>query len=285
MHKYKFSLVVATLNGGDRIKTLLSSLESQSLKNFEVIIVDQSKKSISEKIKYFTSLNIKYIKTDQAHLSKARNLGIQCSLGEYIGFPDDDCFYQKNLLLKLVKIFKEKKFDFINTGVYSIESKLRLPFTSLKNNSPVNLWNFYKAGTSVGLFMKNSSKKYFDINFGIGSRYGSSEEMDLILREIKLNKKGHYFPSLKVFHPNIQPIINQENNKIISRSTGHGAFWRKHLYYILGHGGFPLILFYVFFIHLAHLLKSLIILNVKSISTNWLILINTIRGFLVYENH
>jgi glycosyltransferase involved in cell wall biosynthesis len=273
---------VATLNGGDRIKTLLSSLERQSLKSFEVIIVDQSEKSILDKIQNFSKLNIRYFKTDEAHLSKARNIGIQNSIGEHIGFPDDDCIYDKNILLKLDNIFRNKKLDFICTGVYSIETNMRLPVTSLKNDTAVNLWNFYKTGTSVGLFMRNSSKKYFDTNFGIGGTYGSSEELDLILRDIILNKKGNYYPSLKVFHPSIDPIIHQDLNKIITRSVGHGAFWRKHIYYIFRNGGFPLILFYVFFIQLAHLFKSLIKLNVKSITIDWLIFTNTLRGFLRY---
>ena len=48
---------------------------------------------------------------------------------------------------------------------------------------------------------KNKKKLFFDINFGLGAKYGSADETDYIFRSLTLNKKIKYISDSAVFHP------------------------------------------------------------------------------------
>ena len=102
----KISFIVATLGERD-ISPLLSSLENQIFKDFEVIIIDQSK---DQKMHDFISLykntiNINYIHSSILGISLNRNLGIQQARGEILAFPDDDCEYPVNMINKITLFF------------------------------------------------------------------------------------------------------------------------------------------------------------------------------------
>ncbi|WP_265324580.1 glycosyltransferase family 2 protein [Clostridioides difficile] len=58
------SLIMPTLNRYDDIYLLMDSLENQTYKNFELIVVDQNDNSKVKEIvdKYIDKLDIKYIK-------------------------------------------------------------------------------------------------------------------------------------------------------------------------------------------------------------------------------
>lgn len=76
------------------IKNCLLSLEKQSFKEFEVIIVndgtpDKSAKIVEEYIES-SSINIKLINQENQGVSVARNNGIKYSSGEYLCFIDSD---------------------------------------------------------------------------------------------------------------------------------------------------------------------------------------------------
>ncbi|HBF5453835.1 TPA: glycosyltransferase, partial [Clostridioides difficile] len=59
------SLIMPTLNRYDDIYLLMDSLENQTYKNFELIVVDQNDNSKVKEIvdKYIDKLDIKYIKS------------------------------------------------------------------------------------------------------------------------------------------------------------------------------------------------------------------------------
>ncbi|HBF4089696.1 TPA: glycosyltransferase family 2 protein, partial [Clostridioides difficile] len=85
------SLIMPTLNRYDDIYLLMDSLENQTYKNFELIVVDQNDNSKVKEIvdKYIDKLDIKYIKSSKKGLSYNRNVGIDNAVGQIIGFPDD----------------------------------------------------------------------------------------------------------------------------------------------------------------------------------------------------
>ncbi len=61
------SLIMPTLNRYDDIYLLMDSLENQTYKNFELIVVDQNDNSKVKEIvdKYIDKLDIKYIKSSK----------------------------------------------------------------------------------------------------------------------------------------------------------------------------------------------------------------------------
>lgn len=82
------SLIMPTLNRYDDIYLLMDSLENQTYKNFELIVVDQNDNSKVKEIvdKYIDKLDIKYIKSSKKGLSYNRNVGIDNAVGQIIGF-------------------------------------------------------------------------------------------------------------------------------------------------------------------------------------------------------
>lgn len=103
----KFSLIMATCGRRDDILDLLKSLEQQTYKNFELIVVDQNDTPISDLFdEYKDKFSINYIYTPIKGLSRARNAGLKVADGDFIAFPDDDCIYEKNVLESIFRNFQ-----------------------------------------------------------------------------------------------------------------------------------------------------------------------------------
>lgn len=83
------SVIIPTLNRYQYLKDVLSDLEKQDYKNFEVIICDQSEKP-DEKFYEGFKLNLNVIFQKETGQWLARNEAIRKSSGKYLLFFDDD---------------------------------------------------------------------------------------------------------------------------------------------------------------------------------------------------
>lgn len=97
----KFSIIIPVYNVSKYLNKCLDSVINQTYQNYEAIIVcdkcnDNSEEIVDEYIKKYPKL-IK-IYAENTGLSKARNIGVSKSTGEYILFLDGDDFYQSNCL-------------------------------------------------------------------------------------------------------------------------------------------------------------------------------------------
>ena len=96
MSKFKFSVIIPTLNTNSFLLKNLSYLNQQSFKDFEVIIVSENKiENIFQK-DYFFKLRI--ILKNITKPGKKRNYAASISDGEYLCFIDDDAFPANNWL-------------------------------------------------------------------------------------------------------------------------------------------------------------------------------------------
>lgn len=103
--KFQFSVVIPLYNCEDYILKTLKSLEDQSFRNFEVIIVDDhsTDDSYDKTLSFLSnsSLNSKLVKRPDS-LSKgvasSRNFGVQIANGEWICFLDSDDLFSVNKL-------------------------------------------------------------------------------------------------------------------------------------------------------------------------------------------
>ena len=225
----KFSLVMATLNRCTEIIPLLDSLVNQSHKDFELIIIDQNDDDRIEKLCSGYPLNIRIIKNAVKGLSVNRNLGLKYISGDIIAFPDDDCEYSHVTLEKAACFFEQNlSYDF-----YTCNVKERTGSDSilLCNNcdAEINLDNFMTTSISFTLFIRAASiaSFKFDEQLGLGAKYGSAEESDLVLFLIKNNNKGYYHAHTYIYHPRSQRSINS----LISYGKGFGALHKKAITY------------------------------------------------------
>ena len=97
----KFSIVIPVYNVEEYIERTLNSVFEQSVKDFEVIIVNDgcTDKSIELAKKY----KVKIVDTPHVSVSEARNLGAKKAKGEYLIFLDSDDYWSKDLLKEVSK--------------------------------------------------------------------------------------------------------------------------------------------------------------------------------------
>ncbi len=112
----KVSVIVPVYNVEKYIDKCLDSLVNQTLKDIEIIIVNDGSPDNSEKIinKYLKKYkNIKYFIKENGGLSDARNFGIKYATGEYIAFLDSDDYVSLEMYDKMYRKAKENDFDMV----------------------------------------------------------------------------------------------------------------------------------------------------------------------------
>lgn len=91
MNSVKVSIIVPAYNREKEIAGCIKSLINQTLKEIEIIVIDDgSTDNTSKVVKGFDDDRIKLIQTENRGQGLARNTGISVADGEYIGFVDSD---------------------------------------------------------------------------------------------------------------------------------------------------------------------------------------------------
>lgn len=97
----KISVIVPVYNGEKYIKTCLYGLLTQTIKDIEVIVVNDGSVDSSSEIAHVIASRdkrIKVIDKKNEGVSIARNMALRIALGEWIAFSDvDDCYYPDGL--------------------------------------------------------------------------------------------------------------------------------------------------------------------------------------------
>lgn len=140
------SIIIPVYNAEKYIETCLSSILEQTVKNSEVICVNDGSVDNSENILKLLSkqdMRIKVINTKNYGVSSARNRGLELSRGKYITFVDSDDYIDQNMYSTMISAMENEntnlaacaiqdigkttelrslenissKFDFINEGI------------------------------------------------------------------------------------------------------------------------------------------------------------------------
>ncbi len=86
----RFSVIICTRNGADRLKGCLDACLALDCPDFEIIVVNDGSTDDTEKLLESTE-GIRAFHLDPCGLSAARNYGAKMSKGEILAFTDDDC--------------------------------------------------------------------------------------------------------------------------------------------------------------------------------------------------
>lgn len=111
------SIIMPTYKRSDLIEKAIASVENQTYKNWELIIVDDNPKDseyrekTEKKLKkYRNNPKIRYVQREKnGGGALARNTGIENAKGKYIAFLDDDDEYETTKLEKQIRVFEENK--------------------------------------------------------------------------------------------------------------------------------------------------------------------------------
>ncbi|WP_338825130.1 hypothetical protein MHOCP_06890 [Moorella humiferrea] len=233
----KISLVLATVNRTTELKRFLASLQSQSYRNYELIVVDQNPDTRLEPILtvYSDSFPIIHVRSEKG-LSRARNIGLRYVRGDIVAFPDDDCWYSPDILERVVSFFKEnKKWDGLVGRSVDANGQTTAGRFDLRSGS-INKYNVWKRGISFSIFLRYKvvdTAGVFDedLGAGAGTSWGSGEETDYLIRALKAGFKLFYDPSLTVGHANpVADYTVETINRALNYGAGMGWVLRKHGY-------------------------------------------------------
>lgn len=131
MNSYKVSVVVPVYNSEKTLKKTLSALLSQTLKDLQIICINDGSTDSSQAIlEYFAkeNPNMVVIKTDNKGAYKAREEGIRIAIGDYIGFCDADDEPLPNFYEKMVDKADKEGADLVVSA-----------YTRIKDNGSSNI--------------------------------------------------------------------------------------------------------------------------------------------------
>lgn len=148
MNKCKLSIIVPVYGVEKYIDKCLNSLVKQSLKEIEIIVVndgtkDNSQKIIDKYVKKYPDKIKSYIKENGGQGS-ARNYGLKKTTGEYIGYVDSDDFIEKDMYKKLYNKAKEDNYDIVVCGNYNVSEDYKTKnIDTFINNYNTDLENIF----------------------------------------------------------------------------------------------------------------------------------------------
>lgn len=232
------SLVLATLGRVDDINRLVDSLNAQSERCFEVIVVDQNPDDrlvpvVARAIAI--GLDVIHLRQATPNLASARNWGIATARYEIIAFPDDDCWYEPDTIAHIIASFQASP-NLQGLVACWVEQTIASGQPAQKGQLHLNSWRRFRGGnaSSISLFLRRSLLEEldgFDTRFGVGQWFGAAEETDLILRALTTGAELEFCPLAKIHHAfGFKPAhdwrIAFRNAR--RRARGTGALYAKH---------------------------------------------------------
>lgn len=161
------STIIPSYNSREYIKHCVDSVLDQTIKSFEVIVVDDGSTDKTKEIltEYISQNKITYIKKENKGPASARNLGIKNANGDYIAFLDADDIWEKTKLQKQLQISENENTDVIHTGRYFIGEE-KLEKASEKLNTEDKLINLIKNNFIINssVFIKTEIAKKFSFD-------------------------------------------------------------------------------------------------------------------------
>ena len=222
-------------NRCEEIKRYVNSLNSQKgnvFSSLQLIFIDQGDNQAA-----FTNLNenisFVYITHKPCSLSEARNIGLQYVTGDYICFPDDDCWYDDDTLEQVLLFFDgNPKHDGL---VICAKNEENIKINNFPNKERYLTYTDHCGCLSISLFLKYDSLIRFDENIGVGSKYNlsSGEETDYLLTYMECHPgfKILYTTQIIIRHPLAKyDGFDSLISKTYGYARGNGYIIRKHPY-------------------------------------------------------
>lgn len=223
------SLIVCTLGRKVPLRRLLTSLSEQSYSPFEIIIADQNPSGyLDSLLDAFPSLPIVRARSERG-LSRGRNVGLKRASGSIIGFPDDDCWYDRHVLPSVCSFFAANpENDLLSGRTLDADGNESLNRYAAESG-PITRANVFTTGNSNTIFVRREvigEVGGFDETLGVGAStpFQAGEESDFLLRCLERGHRGYYDRSFTVRHDQIQ----ESKERLHAYSIGFGRVARLH---------------------------------------------------------
>lgn len=194
--KPKISIITAVLNNPKGLLKTIESIQSQSYKDIEYIIIDGgSHQDTINVIKNNKNTITRWISEPDKGISDAFNKGIQLATGEYICFLGaGDVFYTNQSLMNVFDKMTSEELNYYDILAGKIQ---RVTFSGKALwSAPNNIKNFNKKNLLFRLVLPHQGmfmhKRYFEQYglFDLNIKYSMDYEM--------LLRSYHHFPKIKL---------------------------------------------------------------------------------------
>ena len=231
------SLVVATIGRTEELQRLIESLRTQTAGNFEVIIIDQnSDDRLAPIVRHGLNagLAVRHVAEPNANASRARNTGLNQAAYPIVAFPDDDCWYERDVIETVLAAFEQ---DHELEGIVGcwVERPARDP--NSRRLCWRNMQRFEEPEMScIQFFFRRDlvrSLGGFDESLGPPRWFGGGEDSDLVMRLVAQGSKVSYVPQVRIHHDlrtfaDTPGSIRDRWMGARNRARGMGALCAKH---------------------------------------------------------
>ena len=222
----RYSIIVPVFNRPDEVDELLESLSSQTLKDFEVVIVEDGSQIPCKDVcdKYANILDLHYYFKENSGPGQSRNYGVDRAQGEYVIILDSDAVTPPGFMQAIDDELKRQPTDAWGGPDAAHES-----FSDIQKAISYAMTSFFTTGGIRG-GKKQLDKKFYPRSFNLGVRrevyqqlggftterfskmslYG--EDIDFSLRIYKNGYSCRLFPEAWLWH---------------KRRTDFRKFWRQ----------------------------------------------------------
>lgn len=193
MKNKKVSIILPTYNRAHIIKKSIDSILHQTYENFELIIVDDGSndntEQVVENIKDSRLIYHKY--ENNRGPSKARNVGIELALGQYIAFADSDDVWRENKLSKQMELINNSDYKIVYCPYALVKGKTscRIP-SDAESIVEGNIFEKLLCGNLVGAPTLLLKKECLETIGGYNEDIHSLEDWELVLRLSKVYEIG-----------------------------------------------------------------------------------------------
>jgi len=222
----RYSIIIPVFNRPDEVDELLESLSSQTLTDFEVVIVEDGSQIPCKDVcdKYANILDLHYYFKENSGPGQSRNYGVERAQGEYVIILDSDAVTPPGFMQAIDDELKRQPTDAWGGPDAAHES-----FSDIQKAISYAMTSFFTTGGIRG-GKKQLDKKFYPRSFNLGVRrevyqqlggftterfskmslYG--EDIDFSLRIYKNGYNCRLFPEAWLWH---------------KRRTDFRKFWRQ----------------------------------------------------------
>ena len=209
----KVSVIVPVYNVENYIERCLNSLVNQTLKDIEIIVVndgstDNSIKVINDFLDKYK--NIIYVEKKNGGLSDARNYGMKYAKGDYIAFLDTDDYVDTTIYEKMYNKAVEENADFVECDFYWVYPNKRKTDVGIIYKDKKEMLTYARVVAWNKLIKRTIIKEQFPV----GLNY---EDVEFFYKLIpNINKFTFVKEPLIYYIQREDSIVNKQNYK-----TGH----------------------------------------------------------------
>lgn len=205
----RYSIIIPVYNRPDEAKELLESLTRQTVKDFEVVIVEDGStvpcKDVADA--FADKLNVRYFVKKNGGPGPARNYGVERAEGDYVLILDSDVVLPEGYLAAIDKELAENPCD-----AFGGPDAAHPDFTPIQKAISYSMTSFFTTGGIRGGKKKGAMDKFYPRSFNMGMKrevYNSlggfskmrfGEDIDFSYRIVEAKHSCRLFPEAWVWH-------------------------------------------------------------------------------------